>query len=223
MPLISSENVRWLPKRRPSRQILVNLARICTFSNSQWHVKEELGNGRWQESSFYLSLISPQCRGTAMIIDELVQPLQRIWCLFEVYQTICLSRHGPSQGLLLCTSTGVLQEGNAGTDVAVAVARKISSLDTRTAEASNEADHMMIHALIEQMPGGFDAMNAFVRETISDALKSSHLQYERAFVDLVQTLDSQPVQPAASAPPLPTLLTTRVRHEPEKDKGSGGS
>ena len=48
----------------------------------------------------------------------------RIWCLFEVYQTICLSRNGRSQGLLLCTSTGVLQEGNAGTDVAVAVARK---------------------------------------------------------------------------------------------------
>jgi hypothetical protein len=136
--------------------------RICTFSNSQWHVKAELGNGRWQESSFYLSLISPDCKGTAMIIDELVQPLQRIpgvlvsdvfdfsgihlwypvvpfvffsilshpfahpriWCLFEVYQTICLSRNGRSQGLLLCTSTGVLQEGNAGTDVAVAVARK---------------------------------------------------------------------------------------------------
>ena len=105
----------------------------------------------------------------------------------------------------------------------MAVARKISSLDTRTAEASNEADRMMIHALIEQMPGGFDAMNAFVRETISDALKSSHLQYERAFVDLVQTLDSQPVQPAPSAPPLPTLLTTHVRHEPGKDKGSSGS
>lgn len=52
--------------------------RICTFSNSQWHVKAELGNGRWQESSFYLSLISPDCKGTAMIIDELVQPLQRI-------------------------------------------------------------------------------------------------------------------------------------------------
>ena len=27
---------------------------ICTFSNSQWHVKDELGHGKWQESSFYL-------------------------------------------------------------------------------------------------------------------------------------------------------------------------
>ena len=79
---------------------------ICTFSNSQWHVKDELGNGQWQDSSFYLALRSPECKGTTMIIDELVQPLRRIWCLFEVYQTICLSRSGCSQGLLLCTSTG---------------------------------------------------------------------------------------------------------------------
>ena len=46
---------------------------------------------------------------------------------------------------------------------------RIANLDTRAAEATNEADRMMIHALIEQMPGGFDAMNTFVRETISDA------------------------------------------------------
>ena len=113
---------------------------ICTFSNSQWHVQAELGNGRcdlnhwrsslnlwgngfnrklrcrhisildwfqltwicshgghfllirWQDSSFYLALNSPECRGTAMIIDEQVLPLQRVWCLFEVYQTIHLSR-----------------------------------------------------------------------------------------------------------------------------------
>ena len=87
---------------------------ICTFSNSQWHVKEELGNSHWEQSSFYLALTSPDCKGTAMILDEGVQPLQRIWCLFEVYHTICLSQDGRSQGLLLCTSTGVLQEGKAG-------------------------------------------------------------------------------------------------------------
>ena len=46
---------------------------------------------------------------------------------------------------------------------------RIAHLDTRVAEATNEADRMMIHALIEQMPGGFDAMNSFVGETISDA------------------------------------------------------
>ena len=37
---------------------------ICTFSNSQWHVKLELGSGRWQDSSFYLALRIPSCKGT---------------------------------------------------------------------------------------------------------------------------------------------------------------
>ena len=54
---------------------------------------------------------------------------------------------------------------------------RIAHLDTRGAEASNEADRMMIHALIEQMPGGFDAMNSFVRETISDAWRKIYTFY----------------------------------------------
>ena len=126
---------------------------ICTFSNSQWHVKEELGNGQWENSSFYLALKSPECKGTTMIIDELVLPLQRIWCLFEVYQTISLPRSDPFHGLLLCTSTGVLQQGKAGTDVAVAVAKTVAVLDTRGAQATSEEDRLMIHDLIEKMPG----------------------------------------------------------------------
>lgn len=36
-------------------------------------------------------------------------------------------------------------------------------------------------ALIEQMPGGFDAMNDFVRETICCALEASHDHYEQTF------------------------------------------
>eukprot|EP00435_Cladocopium_sp_Y103_P060611 s97_g22.t1 len=39
---------------------------VCTFSNSQWHVKDELGNGKWQDSSFYHALKSPNCKGTTM-------------------------------------------------------------------------------------------------------------------------------------------------------------
>eukprot|EP00438_Fugacium_kawagutii_P004681 Skav205562 [mRNA] locus=scaffold1407:33022:44938:- [translate_table: standard] len=179
---------------------------ICTFSNSQWHVKEELGNGNWQESSFYLALRSPHCKGTTMVIDELVLPLRRIWCLFEVYQTILLSRNDAFEGLLLCTSSGVLQQGNAGTDVAVAVANTVANLDTRTAEASNQSDRLMIQSLIESMPGGFDKMNSFVRETICKALDASHLHYETTRQNLMQTLSSTVAPP----PPGPTLLTSRA-------------
>lgn len=49
------------------------------------------------------------------------------------------------EGLLLCTSTGVLQEGRAGTDVAVRVAERAANLDTRSAKATDEEDRQMIH------------------------------------------------------------------------------
>eukprot|EP00438_Fugacium_kawagutii_P017000 Skav232630 [mRNA] locus=scaffold12:172875:181436:+ [translate_table: standard] len=193
---------------------------ICTLSNSQWHVKEELGNGQWQNSSFYLAIRSPECKGTTMIIDESVLPLRRIWCLFEVYQTISLSKSRSQHfhGLLLCTSTGVLQHGNAGTDVAVAVAETVAELDTRSAEATAEEDRQMIHSLIEQMPGGFDTMNTFVRDTICSALEASHLHYESTFKTLKQKMtstasSSQSTQSPSSAA-LPTLLTS-VAQQPE--------
>eukprot|EP00435_Cladocopium_sp_Y103_P063625 s183_g25.t1 len=179
---------------------------ICTFSNSQWHVKAELGSGEWQESSFYLALSSPLCKGTAMVIDEQVLPLQRIWCLFEVYHTIQLSRSNHFQGLLLCSSTGVLQEGHAGTDVAVRVAERAANLDTRSAGATAEEDRKMIHDLIEKMPGGFDAMNNFVREKICEALEASHRQHETTFRSLIRELTSK-VAAAKLQAPLPTLLT----------------
>eukprot|EP00438_Fugacium_kawagutii_P022492 Skav229699 [mRNA] locus=scaffold3722:269180:269458:- [translate_table: standard] len=38
--------------------------------------------------------------------------------------------------------------------------------------------------LIEQMPGGFDAMNDFVRETICRALEASNQHYEQTFKGL---------------------------------------
>ncbi|CAE7667597.1 scube2 [Symbiodinium sp. CCMP2456] len=185
---------------------------VCTFSNSQWHVKEELGNCHWEQSSFYLALTSPDCKGTAMILDEGVQPLQRIWCLFEVYHTICLSQDGRSQGLLLCTSTGVLQEGKAGADVAVAVAERAKDLDTRSAKATSEEDRQMIHRLIEQMPGGFEAMNSFVRETIYYALEASHQHYESAFKKLVTEFAATQGALVSPTLPLPTLLTGRSTH-----------
>ena len=186
---------------------------ICTFSNSQWHVTDELGAGNWQDSSFYLALRSPLCKGTVMIIDELVLPLQRIWCLFQVYQTICLSQNECFQGLLLCTSAGVLQQGNAGTDVALAVAKTVAELDTRSAEATVESDWLMIHSLIEAMPGGFDAMNSFLRDTICKALEASHFHYQTTLTSLMQNLTS--VAPAISAP-LPTLLTSSGRQVKRK-------
>lgn len=50
-------------------------------------------------------------------------------------------------------ATGAPARGEAGTDVAVAVAQRAAELDTRSASATAEEDRQMIHRLIEQMPG----------------------------------------------------------------------
>eukprot|EP00438_Fugacium_kawagutii_P022328 Skav221799 [mRNA] locus=scaffold4067:228872:236434:- [translate_table: standard] len=166
---------------------------ICTFSNSQWHVKAELGNGQWQESWVG--------NGPSKVSAD-AKP----------------SGHYKESGLLLCTSTGVLQEGQAGTDVAVAVARTAANLDTRSAQATSEGDRQMIHApwaheaLIEAMPGGFSAMNTFVRETICHALQASNIHYEKTFRglmgELTARIDRDQEIARAEDTELPTLLTS---------------
>eukprot|EP00438_Fugacium_kawagutii_P019443 Skav202641 [mRNA] locus=scaffold1942:187531:189739:- [translate_table: standard] len=75
---------------------------ICSFSNNQHAVGDEIGSG-WQECSFYLALQDPGCMGTAMVLDEKALPLTRAWCLFEVLQTLLLEEKSSSfQGLMLC-------------------------------------------------------------------------------------------------------------------------
>jgi len=53
---------------------------ICTYSNNQYHIAEELGKTH-TDSSFYKALHSDGCRGTCMILDEEARPLTRSWCL----------------------------------------------------------------------------------------------------------------------------------------------
>ncbi|CAE8655968.1 unnamed protein product, partial [Polarella glacialis] len=101
---------------------------ICSLSNNQWSVSEELGHN-WDESSFYLTLRSGFCLGTAMVIDSDALPLTRSWCLFEVLQTFLLMTEDEHfQGLQMCTASGVLNFGCTGVDVSMALATRLASL-----------------------------------------------------------------------------------------------
>ena len=61
---------------------------VCSFSNNQWQLNEELGDGSgWQQCSFYLALRSGHCLGTTMVVDDDAMPLERSWCLFELLHT----------------------------------------------------------------------------------------------------------------------------------------
>eukprot|EP00438_Fugacium_kawagutii_P012098 Skav209447 [mRNA] locus=scaffold2199:120526:124871:- [translate_table: standard] len=173
---------------------------VCTFSNSQHNIKEELGNGQICNSSFFLAMRDRRCHGTIMVLDEDALPLQRAWCLFEVFQTFSLCRErrmedqeAPEvlyQGFVMSTSSGVLSAGQGGTDVCMAVASRLSQLDLRHAEATDARDLKMIHDLVEGAPGGFDSINALVRVSIRDALKTVYNRFQGDFQRLLETLNA---------------------------------
>ncbi|CAE7252395.1 unnamed protein product [Symbiodinium natans] len=161
---------------------------ICSFSNNQWNVAEEVGQS-WEESSFYLALTCGYCSGTAMILDDEAMPLTRAWCLFEVLQTKEIKDHQNTfQGLWLCTATGVLHKGKAGVDVAMRIAERLATLKLEDATASVQKDKDMIDDLVSQMPGGFNAMNTFVKHNIAEALLRMQEAFSSDFQKLMGSL-----------------------------------
>lgn len=164
---------------------------ICSFSNNQWEVEAEVGHS-WEDSSFFKTLDCEDCCGTAMILDDEAMPLTRAWCLFEVLQTKEIKNKRPDfEGLWLCTSTGVLHEGKAGVDVALHLAKRLSTLRLEDATASVQKDKDMIDLLVSQMPGGFDAMNRFVKSNIAEALRHMNEAFKKEFNMIMNSLGEE--------------------------------
>ncbi|CAE8596484.1 unnamed protein product [Polarella glacialis] len=162
---------------------------ICSLSNNQWSVSEELGHN-WDESSFYLTLRSGFCLGTAMVIDSDALPLTRSWCLFEVLQTFLLMTEDEHfQGLQMCTASGVLNFGCTGVDVSMALATRLASLRLEDASASRLEDKLMIEGLVQSMPGGFRDVNVFVRRVFREALYLMKSGFEADFDRLTSMLE----------------------------------
>ena len=72
------------------------------------------------------------------------------------------------------------------------------------------------------MPGGFAAMNSFVRETICHALEASNIHYEKTVKALVAELTAS-IANNAETKPLPTLLTSAQREHGEGSNNDPGS
>eukprot|EP00438_Fugacium_kawagutii_P003168 Skav218948 [mRNA] locus=scaffold678:309386:312100:+ [translate_table: standard] len=100
-----------------------------------------------ERSMYYVSsdIVKPLTKPFQLSFVELIGPSSMEWFVSH-YWGMTVRHFNDAIRLLLCTSTGVLQEGRAGTDVAVRVAERVRELDTRTAQASNQEDLQMIHA-----------------------------------------------------------------------------
>lgn len=118
-------------------------------------------------------------------------PLTRAWCLFELLQTVKLQEEDKRfTGLTLCTNSGPLQEGKAGVDLAMKIGEHLASLRLENAQASVQKDKEMIDQLVSDMPGGFLAMNSFVREQLKRALLAMKEAFDEDFHTLLAGLDA---------------------------------
>ena len=107
-----------------------------------------------------------------MVLDDQAQPLRRAWCLFEILQTQLSAERGSSfQGLLFCTSSGVLRNGQGGIDVAMAVANGLATLDLKDAKASDADDERMIQTLARRLP-----CHQLIRKKVYPRLLARHPQ-----------------------------------------------
>jgi len=168
---------------------------VCTFSDNQYTIHEELGTGTrsWEHSSFYLALRSPSCRGTCLVLDERALPLGRSWCLFEILQTMQLEEQ-PSrnfEGLFFCTAAGVLNLGQASSEVALNVGGKLATLKLKNAAATCAKDKEMIDSLVVAEMGGFQRMDEKLRTRIRQALVASKDEVGVHFDSLFAILDHE--------------------------------
>ncbi|CAK9087224.1 Tenascin-X (TN-X) (Hexabrachion-like protein) [Durusdinium trenchii] len=197
--------------RRPSQQPYW----ICSFSNNQWAVEEEVGKN-WDESSFYLAMRSDACRGTVMVFDEDALPLTRSWCLFELLQTHHFKQTRDTfAGLMLCSANGVMNKGNGSFDLAIKVSHKLANLDLREARASKESDKQMIEELVRRQ-AGFKNVRTFLTNAVEEVLLATRARFQDKMTELQTSLAlTQSDSPTHRKEPEPEAP---MEIDPEKEK-----
>ncbi|CAK9020565.1 unnamed protein product [Durusdinium trenchii] len=189
---------------------------ICTFSNNQWKLEEEIPrDAPPTESSFYKALVSPTCHGTGMMMDVDVTPLKRSWCLFEMLHTFRQRDHAkeralPFQGLFMLTPQGVLNTGRGSLDTALRIGQKLTTLKLEEATATNRLGHGLGQALLSASPschdtmkvraqeGGFPAINNKLRSEICQVLEQMASTFNSDLSELTQQLRQRNAEIAES-------------------------
>ena len=76
-----------------------------------------------------------------MILDEGLRPLGRSWCLFELLQTLLLEQERESfEGMSFCTNSGIVNLGEANSEVSLNMGERVATLRLEDADASSKAD-----------------------------------------------------------------------------------
>lgn len=112
------------------------------------------------------------CRRTLALMEPWSnpRPISRVWCLFEDYTT--LQQPGGTVNVVLPRQERrelqhALQHEFAAIDL------MIGQVDARRAEATVETDRLNILGAIERLPGGFDAFNEELRQSLRRLMAES--------------------------------------------------
>ncbi|CAK9029574.1 Probable outer membrane protein pmp20 (Polymorphic membrane protein 20), partial [Durusdinium trenchii] len=140
---------------------------ICSFANNQWNIEAELGTDP-MDSAFACALTGG-IKGVVMVLDQQVQPLTRVWCLFEFF----LSSREHLE-LDFGTDAGVIgDDGCTSFDIALEVGRRIKSLQVVNCETSSEKDKQDIFDYIVSELGSLERMDEQIRSLIGNMLKKN--------------------------------------------------
>lgn len=146
---------------------------ICSFANNQWAIAQEIGTDVLD--SAFAKVLRSGVLGVVMVLDQQVQPLTRVWCLFELFlsnKTFLQVVFATDCGILgdeLCDSVGVALE----------LGRRISCLQVERCQASSELDKQRIFAHLRGELGSLEKMDGIIKEMVREMLRRN-LRHARA-------------------------------------------
>ncbi|CAK9017602.1 unnamed protein product [Durusdinium trenchii] len=140
---------------------------ICSFANNQWNIAAELADDP-MDSAFARALRGG-IKGVAMVLDRDVQPLTRVWCLFE----FLLSSREQLE-LVFTTNVGVVGDDRCKSfDIALEVGKKIQCLQVAKCQASSEEDKRKIFEYIINTLGSLEKMDDQIRHLMGEMLEKN--------------------------------------------------
>jgi len=139
---------------------------ICSFANNQWDIAKEIGTDVLD--SAFAKVLHSDVQGVVMVLDQQVQPLTRVWCLFEF-----LLASDRQLGLVFATDLGVLGDQGASPDIALQIGRELRTLQVANCYASVEEDRQRIFQFIRDRMGSLATMDVQIRKQMSRILQQN--------------------------------------------------
>jgi len=153
---------------------------ICLFAINQHQAADEVGSSP-EEGPFNVALARSK-QGAVMILDGFAEPMNRIWCLYEIARAKDLNK-----SFQLITDEGDL--GNASIKTMEDISKSLINLRASKAKASNQSDKDAIHYRIID-PGTDPGTIEDYKKNFSPYLDTSmdwFVQFDRHICKLIAT------------------------------------